>query len=107
MEAIWDWEWRIVPAVALILTGEYLAARGVGRLWFHHRLGYAVPGKALALVEGLRLVLGGGALVAIGAGWLWHVPLLLVAGLVIGFEETLETSIVAHALAEEKRRDEA
>ena len=107
MELLWESEWRALPAILLLVVGDVLLARGVIRWRMSHRMASGVPGKNLALVQAFRLVLGGGALLAIGAGWLWHVPLLVAAGLLIGFEETIETSIAAHALGREKRRDEA
>ena len=54
-------------------------------------------------MRGLRLTLLGVTLAAVAAGWLWQWPVMVAAGLVIGFEETLETSIAAWALNEEYR----
>ena len=55
-------------------------------------------GRNYAWIRGFRMALFGGSLMAAAAGWLWHIPALVAAGLVIGFEETLETSICASAL---------
>lgn len=107
MELLWESECRALPAILLLLAGDVLLARGVLRWRASHRIPYGAPGKSLALIESFRLLLGGGALLAIGAGWLWQVPVLVAAGLVIGFEETIETSIAAFALGREKRLDEA
>lgn len=43
----------------------------------------------------------GFSLVAVGAGWLVQWPVMVAAGLVVGFEETIETSIAAWALKQE------
>lgn len=106
MELLWESDWRALPSILSLVGGDILLARGVIRWRMSHRMAHGMPGKNLALVEAFRLVLGGGALLAIGAGWLWQVPFLVAAGLVIGFEETIETSIAAFALGREKRRDE-
>lgn len=107
MELLWESEWRALPAILLLVAGDVLLARGVIRWRVSRRMAFGAPGKNLALLQAFRLVLGGGALLAIGAGWLWQVPLLVAAGLLIGFEETVETSIAAYALSREKRSDEA
>jgi len=106
MELFWESEWRALPAILLLVTGDILLARGVVRWRTSHRMTFGTPGKNLALIQAFRLVLGGGALLAIGAGWLWHMPLLVAMGLLIGFEETIETSIAVYALAREKDGDE-
>jgi hypothetical protein len=107
VELLWESEWRALPAILLLLGGDALLARGVVRWRTSHRMTIGTPGKNLALIQAFRLVLGGLALLAIGAGWLWHIPILVAAGLVIGFEETIETSIAAYALQHEKALDES
>lgn len=107
MEILWESSLRTVPATALIVLGLYLVARSVFRLRSGWRMPFGTPGKTLSTMEWMRLVLGGASLIVIGAGWMWHIPVLIAAGAVIGFEETIETSIAAAALKEEKRRDEA
>ncbi len=101
MEAIWDWSDRVYPAAALLAVGLALFARGIIVHFRGWRLPSNRPRKNLTIVRGMRMFLLGASLAAVGAGWLWHLPILIAAGLVIGFEETLETSIAAWALRQE------
>jgi hypothetical protein len=98
MEAIWDLSWRLYPGAALLFVGLALAARGDFLLVRGARMPVGTPRKNLTWIRGFRLALFGGSLAAVAAGWIWQIPALAVAGLAIGFEETLETSIVAYAL---------
>lgn len=100
MEPLWDLSWRIYPAATFFAVGIALAARGNFLIGRGLRLPIGAPRKNFTWVAGLRLVLFGASLAAAAAGWLWHIPALVAAGLIIGFEETLETSIAAHALKE-------
>jgi hypothetical protein len=61
----------------------------------------ATAGKNLVTVRGMRRMLLGFSLVAVGAGWVLQWPVMVAAGLVVGFEETIETSIAAWALKQE------
>ena len=88
-----------------MLTGSLLTALGVRSGWRWKRMTFGTPGRNLQLMRGMRFALAGASLAAIGAGWLWHLPVLIAAGAVIGFEETIEASIAASALADEARRD--
>jgi len=106
MELFWESSWRTLPAAVLATLGLSLVVRSGFRFRFSHRLPHGAPGKNLALMQSMRFVLAGGALLLIAAGWQFHVPVLIAIGALIGFEETIETSIAACALAEEKRRDE-
>lgn len=105
MELLWDSPWRLLPALELMAVGAVMAAFGMRRGWQFLHLPFGTTGRNLTLMRGMRFFLAGGALVAIGAGWLWQLPVLIAAGAIIGFEETIETSIAAHALAGEARRD--
>ncbi|MCA9861793.1 MAG: hypothetical protein KC432_02175, partial [Thermomicrobiales bacterium] len=58
------------------------------------------PFKNFTWIAGLRLLLFGASLAARTVGWLWHIPALVAAGAVIGFEETLQTSIASYAFKE-------
>lgn len=100
MEALWDLSWRLYPATALVALGFGLATRGAFLVFRGLRLPIGTSRKNRIWVGGLRSFLFGASLAAAATGWLWHVPALVAAGLVIGFEETLETSIAAHALAQ-------
>lgn len=98
MEAFWEWPHRLYPAAVLMLAGLGVAARGDFLLVRGARLPVGTPGKNLTWMRGFRMAVLGASVAAAGAGWLWDIPALAVAGLVIGFEETIETSICAFAL---------
>lgn len=98
MEPLWEWPYRLYPAAGMMLAGFALAARGDILLVRAARKPIGAPAKNYTSMSGFRMALFGGSLAAIGAGWLWDIPALAVAGLAIGFEETLETSICAYAL---------
>jgi hypothetical protein len=105
MEAIWDLEWRLFPAAAIAVLAAVLAVHG-GRLLLRAlRQPIPAPGKNLTWMRGFRLTLLGSSLVSVAAGWLWQQPFFVAAGAVIGFEETLETSIAAWALKQEYEAD--
>ncbi|MGD9933865.1 MAG: hypothetical protein AB7T37_09100 [Dehalococcoidia bacterium] len=100
MDSLWDLSWRIYPAGACLTAGIALALRGNVLVTRGLRLPTGTPRKNFTWVAGLRSLLFGASLAVAAAGWLWHIPALVAAGLVIGFEETLETSIAAYALKE-------
>ena len=56
------------------------------------------PTKALGLVRWLRTTILGLGAVAIGIGWLWDSWPLIGLALIIGGEETLETTSVIRAM---------
>jgi hypothetical protein len=101
MEAIWESDLRAWPATAALAAGVLLALRGGWMELRGVRTPLERPGKNLLTVRGMRLMLFGASLAVAAAGWLWQVPALVAAGLVIGFEEALETSIVVYALRQE------
>jgi hypothetical protein len=98
MEALMAAPWRLVPAAALMVLGMWVAAAGVRRQAGDLRRPVTDPAKALGLARALRVLVLGLALTAIGAGWLWRVPALVVLALVIACEEMWEISVVVEAL---------
>lgn len=102
MDTIWNLEWRLLPAAVVAVMGLAMAFRGDALLVRGLHLPVQSPGKNLLSMRGLRLVLLGLSIVAVGAGWYLHWPAMVAAGFVIGFEETIETSIAAWALAHEE-----
>ena len=102
---IWNLDSRMLPGATLLLGGLILALRGDVLLVRGLRLPMETPGKNLVAMRGLRLALLGLSVASVAAGWMWHLPAFVAAGMVIGFEETLETSIATSALAEEFRRE--
>ncbi len=106
MDELWTSPLRVYPAMLLaafggwlLISGCLLAARGL------RRAGRQLPGANWQLMRGIRRLTQALALVAIGLGWAFHWPVAIVAGLVFGFEELIETSIAAAALREEAARD--
>lgn len=84
--------------------GAVVVVRGLAREWRGLRGPVTDPATGAAFVRALRSVLGGGALVAIAAGWAFDVRPLLVLGLVIGAEEMLEIGVVVAAMNDAERR---
>ena len=105
METVWELSWRAWPAAAMGVVGMALAVRGLALAWRGLRAPLGRPGKNLTWMRGFRYVLFGGSLAAVAAGWQWDIPALAVAGLAIGFEETLESSIAVWALRQEYEAD--
>jgi hypothetical protein len=88
----------------LAVSGVAIVVRGLGREWAGLRGPPTEPATGGAFVRALRSVLGGGALVAIAAGWALDVRPLLLLGLVIGAEEMLEIGVVVAAMDDAERR---
>lgn len=59
--------------------------------------------KPIGLASGLRLILLGGALVALGLAWILQIVWLFWIAAIIGTEETRETSLVVSALRDGER----
>jgi hypothetical protein len=98
VEAIFDLSWRLYPSVAMMLAGAAVAARGM-RVEFHgHRMAVREPGKVLTIYRGFRLMMIGLAIASLGAAWNWQVAWLAILAIVIGGEETLESSLCVYGL---------
>ncbi len=98
--------WRVYPAALLIAAGGAVAAGGLRRClvaWRHPGGGVMQP---LDWMGGFRRSVFGLALAAVGAAWIWQIGWLLALALVVGFEETLETSLAIGALREEPQLDD-
>jgi hypothetical protein len=98
MEALMTASWRLLPAAALMVLGLSLAVWGGGRRAADLRRPVTDPAKALGIARALRVLVLGLALIAIGAGWFWELPALVLLALVIACEETWEISVVVEAL---------
>ncbi len=98
MHALFELSWRIYPASLLMLAGVLVAWRGLRQEVRAHRLPPRDIAKALTMVRGFRVAVVGLALVALGAAWAWQIAWLAVLSLIVGGEETLETSLVVWGL---------
>jgi hypothetical protein len=91
-------DWQTLAAASLIAVGTPLFLVGLRREWHGLRMPSRDPAKVLTWVRGFRLSMIGFALAGAGAGWLFDQTWLIVLSLVIGGEETLESSIMHFAL---------
>lgn len=89
--------WRVYPALALVLGGLALLAKG---LWFGFAgsKGVLRDRDALGWMRGFRLAVVGLCLVGIGVAWAGQVFWLFVASAGILGEEMLETSVIIETL---------
>lgn len=101
MDTFWSSDFRVIPADVLIALGLWLTSTGIAMEIAGLRTPMATSGKNLVTVRGMRRMLLGFSLLAVGAGWLLQWPVMVAAGLIFGFEETIETSIAAWALKQE------
>lgn len=86
------------PAATLMLAGVLIASRGVRTEVRGHTMPLREPGKVLTIVRGFRLILIGLAVAGIGAAWAWHVGWLAIRAIVVGAEETSESTLVVFGL---------
>ncbi len=101
MEMVWDLSWRIYIVMPMLTFGVGLVVAGIRRELRGFRMPLTERGKNLTTMRGLRLVVFGLAVIGTAVSWLWQIPAILAAALVIGFEEMLETSIIIYALRRE------
>lgn len=102
METVfWHSELRLVLALPIAALGAWLTLVGTWRQARSLRLPLETRGKNHSWLRAMRQMLQGLSLVAVGLGWVWQMPVMIAAGAIIGFEETIETSIAAWALKQE------
>jgi hypothetical protein len=94
--------WRAYPSAALMAGGIGLVMYGLRGGYLSWRLGVNHPEKSLRWMLGFRQVMIGLAVVGIGAAWWWQLGWLLALALIVGGEETLESSICIFALREQR-----
>lgn len=107
MTDLFDLSWRVYPVTVLVAGGGVLAATGLRRClaaWWRPGGGVMQP---LVWMGGFRRTVLGLALIGVGAAWFWQVGWLLAVALVVGFEETLESSLAIAALRDEPRLETA
>lgn len=101
MDTVWNLDWRLYPAATVAVLGLFFGTRGAVTMI----RGFAEPmdhaGKNLRTMRAMRMMLQGISVAAIGLGWWFHWPVMVAAGAIVGFEETVETSIAAWALKQE------
>lgn len=98
---LWDSGFRFAPAGLVALVGLWLTFVGGWRQVRYLKLPTGTRGKNHGWVRAMRQMIQGMSLLAIGLGWAWQLPVMMVAGAVFGFEETIETSIATWALKQE------
>lgn len=87
-------------SASLIVAGMALMIQGLRRMI--QPIGTMV---GLAWICGFRVAVIGLSLLFIGAAGVWQQAWLLAVGLVIGMEETMETSVIIAAIRHEPRSD--
>jgi len=102
METVWELSWRIYLAAPVLVFGIAALFTGVRREVGGLRTPITQPGKNLKTMRGFRVAVLGLALAGVAVAWIWQIPAVLAASLVIGFEETIESSIVIYALKSEE-----
>jgi hypothetical protein len=85
-----------------MLGGLGLVIYGLRGGYFSWGLGVNHPEKSLRWMLGFRQVMIGLAVIGVGAAWWWQLGWLLALALIIGGEETLESSICIFALREQR-----
>lgn len=102
MEALfWDSWLHTLLGGLLAVAGAAMSVHGIARQVVSLRLSLQTRGKNHSWVRAMRQMLQGFALLAIGLGWMWQLPVMIAAGAIFGFEETIETSIATWALKQE------
>ena len=102
METIlWESGVRLLFAAPLAVFGAWLTFAGSWQQARSLRLPIETRGKNYSWLRAMRQMLQGFSLLAIGLGWAWQMPVMIAAGAIVGFEETIETSIAAWALKQE------
>jgi len=101
MDTIWASDFRVIPAAFVALAGAWFLVSGT--LWGGRALRAPAQsrGKNLLLMRGIRRITWGFSFLAIGLGWYLQWPVMVAAGLIFAFEETIETSIATWALKQE------
>ena len=98
---LWESPVRLVPALALSAGAAWLIATGVWRQMRSLRLPMETRGKNHSWLRAMRQMIQGLSVLAIGLGWALQLPVMIAAGAIFGFEETIETSIATWALKQE------
>jgi hypothetical protein len=96
MDAIVDSSWRAAPSLGLMAAGACLALAGARAELLALRASNA--GTPLAFVRGFRVGIIGLALLALGIAWMWGILWLAVLAVIIGAEETFETTLLIFGL---------
>ncbi|HEY7294288.1 MAG TPA: hypothetical protein VH916_04560 [Dehalococcoidia bacterium] len=101
MHAIVHLAWRAYPATGMMAWGAWFVLRGLRRChaaWPRPASGVMQP---LLWMRGFRFIIVGLTLAGSGAAWLWQIGWLLAVSLIIGFGETLESSLDIDAFSRE------
>ena len=101
MDTIWASDFRVIPAAFVVLAGVWFLVSGIAFGARALRASHAAHAKNLLLMRGIRRMTWGLSFLAIGLGWYLQWPVMVAAGLIFAFEETIETSIATWALKQE------
>ncbi len=107
MDTLLTLSWRAYPAGGLLVLGLALAVWGGCHGVSTAQREVRDPRRALALLQGFRILIIGLALAGIGAAWCWEIGWLLGLSMIIGGEELLESTVVITALRHETLREGA
>jgi hypothetical protein len=89
MDALVGTDWRWIPCLSLLLLSA-IAFASAAFQWANLR---RAPHRNLAHMLAFRKAMIGLGLLGVGAGWWLQSPVPFWAGVVIGIEETIESSI--------------
>lgn len=98
---LWESTARLWLSLPMVALGCWLSVAGVWRQVRSLRLPIETRGKNHSWLRAMRQMIQGMSLVAIGLGWALQLPVMIAAGAIFGFEETIETSIATWALKQE------
>lgn len=99
LELLWE-DYHLLVAFAIAEAGAFVLWHG----WRVFRRPPLHPDDNVRRVRVMRACLLGGSLLVAALGWGLQQPLLVALGAIVGFEETLETSIMTWALRQEQER---
>lgn len=98
---MWESAWRLPAAWVMALLGLWLIGVGTRLAWQSLWALNPDARTTWSLMHGIRRVTQGLALFGIALGWAMQWPVAVAAGVLFGFEESIETGIAGWAL----RRD--
>lgn len=99
MEILIESSLRVYQASILLAGGAWILAIGLRREVRAIRLSAADPAKSLALMQAFRVAIIGLCMAALGLAWLTQTFWLAILALVVGGEETFESTMAIGAIS--------